>query len=224
MKIYLINQLWFLFKLILAGLCGAVIGYERKNHLKEAGIRTHMLVAIGSALVMIISRYGFDDMLLQTGLRADPSRIAAQIVSGIGFLGAGMIFTKKQSISGLTTAAGIWTTAGIGMAISTNMYFVAIAATGMVFTVQTVLHKNLKWLKIPELKQIRLQFDGTGDCFTYVCGIIKEQNMEIIELKASKTEAGLIEIQITMKTARDSEAFQLLELFCASPGIRTIEL
>ena len=105
-------------RLLIAVLCGFIIGYERKNRNKEAGIRTHVIVTVASCLMMMVSKYGFGD--LDTA-RFDGSRIASQIVSGIGFLGAGMIFVHKNSIKGLTTAAGIWATSGIGMAIGSGM-------------------------------------------------------------------------------------------------------
>ncbi len=107
-----------LLRIFLAALCGLVIGFERKARLKEAGVRTHLIVALGAALITIVSKYGFFDLaLFAEGIKADPTRIAAQIVSGVGFLGAGMIFMRHRTLTGLTTAAGIWTTAGIGMAV-----------------------------------------------------------------------------------------------------------
>lgn len=102
-------QMLYLARILLAGCCGALIGYERKNRQKEAGIRTHFIVAVGSSLLMILSKYGFFDMAVQ----GDGSRIAAQVVSGVGFLGAGMIMIRRHNISGLTTAAGIWATSGV---------------------------------------------------------------------------------------------------------------
>lgn len=102
------TQMEFLVRILLAGICGGIIGYERKSRNKEAGIRTHLIVASGAALIMIVSKYGFTDILGDKGIALDPSRIAAQIVTGVGFLGAGMIFMRKNTISGLTTAAGIW--------------------------------------------------------------------------------------------------------------------
>ena len=101
-----------LLRIFLAALCGLVIGFERKARLKEAGVRTHLIVALGAALITIVSKYGFFDLaLFAEGIKADPTRIAAQIVSGVGFLGAGMIFMRHRTLTGLTTAAGIWTTA-----------------------------------------------------------------------------------------------------------------
>ena len=109
-------------RLALAAALGMVIGVERTYRAKTAGIRTHFLVALGSALFMIVSRYGFDG----TG---DPGRVAAQIVSGIGFLGAGTIIMQKHVVHGLTTAAGMWVAAGIGMASAAGLYSVAVIST-----------------------------------------------------------------------------------------------
>jgi len=102
-------------RVLIAGLGGAIIGYERSSRQKEAGIRTHFIVAVGSSLMMIISKYGFTDMGNWNNVSLDPSRVASQIVSGVGFLGAGTIFMNKQKVKGLTTAAGIWATAERGL-------------------------------------------------------------------------------------------------------------
>lgn len=111
-------------RIVVAGLLGGVIGAEREYRAKIAGTRTHLLVAVGSALMMIVSRYGFDG-------QGDPSRVAAQIVSGIGFLGAGAIIVNRRAIHGLTTAAGIWVSAGIGMAVASGMYAIGVATTAI---------------------------------------------------------------------------------------------
>ncbi len=109
-------------QLVVAGVLGGLIGAEREYRAKVAGTRTHLLVALGAALMMIVSRYGF-------GGQGDPSRVAAQIVSGIGFIGAGAIMVHRQAVHGLTTAAGIWVAAGIGMAVASGLYVVSVAAT-----------------------------------------------------------------------------------------------
>ena len=117
-------------RLALAAGLGTLIGVERAYRAKTAGTRTHCLVALGSALFMIVSQYGFADMPEGPGLHAaDPARVAAQIVSGIGFLGAGTIIMQKHVIHGLTTAAGMGVAAGIGMAAAAGLYWVAVAAT-----------------------------------------------------------------------------------------------
>ncbi len=120
----------FIWRLCAAGLCGTIIGLDREYRVKDAGFRTHFLVALGSALMMIVSQYGFEDLLaMHDGLRFDPGRIAAQVVSGIGFIGAGTIILHRQLVRGLTTAASLWATAGIGLAAGAHMYVVAGAAT-----------------------------------------------------------------------------------------------
>ena len=122
----------FALRLFVAGAMGVLIGLEREYRAKEAGYRTHFLVALGSALIMIVSQYGFMEVLKTDLIRLDPSRIAAQVVSGIGFIGAGTIILQKQIVRGLTTAAGIWATSGIGLAVGAGMYAVGISATLLV--------------------------------------------------------------------------------------------
>lgn len=119
----------FILRLCVAGLCGTIIGVDREYRVKDAGFRTHFLVALGSALIMIVSQYGFTEILTHPGVGLDPSRIAAQVVSGIGFIGAGTIIIHRQLVRGLTTAASLWATAGIGLAAGAGMFIVAGAAT-----------------------------------------------------------------------------------------------
>ncbi|MBO5723530.1 MAG: MgtC/SapB family protein [Lentisphaeria bacterium] len=118
----------FMLRLALAGLLGALIGLEREYRAKEAGIRTNFLVATGSALIMIASQWGFTD-LAALQLKVDGSRVAAQIVSGIGFIGAGTIMMHKEFVRGLTTAAALWVAAGVGIAVGGGLYAVGISGT-----------------------------------------------------------------------------------------------
>lgn len=135
-------QLPWLLRILIASLCGALIGYERAIQRKSAGVRTHIVVAFSSALFMIVSKYGFADLLKMSDMALDPSRIAAQIVSGISFIGAGAILVKRSQISGLTTAAGIWATAAIGMAIGSGLYFLGVLATALLFIIQMMFHDD----------------------------------------------------------------------------------
>jgi putative Mg2+ transporter-C (MgtC) family protein len=125
----------FILRIFVAAVLGGLIGLEREYRAKEAGFRTHFLVALGSALFMIVSAYGFSDVTMNDMThRWDVSRIAAQVVSGIGFIGAGTIIFRKAEnvVSGLTTAAGLWVTAAIGLACGGGMYVLSIASTLMV--------------------------------------------------------------------------------------------
>lgn len=157
-----INQAEYLLRIFIAALCGAMIGYERKNRAKEAGIRTHCLVAMGAALMMIVSKYAFFDVLAPNfkgaaDIKLDPSRVASNIANGIGFLGAGMIFVQKRTVTGLTTAAGIWATSGIGMAIGSGMYFIGISASAVVLLMQIFLHRGYKWLEMPTHRVLNIK-------------------------------------------------------------------
>ena len=128
-----IAESWLLIDLLLSVLLGFIIGLERKIRLKEAGIRTHTVVCFGSALMMLISMHAF-------GETADAGRVAAQIVSGVGFLGAGIIVYRQHEVRGLTTAAGVWATAGVGMACGAGMYLLAAGATAVLVLAQFLFH------------------------------------------------------------------------------------
>ncbi|WP_278664668.1 MgtC/SapB family protein [Alistipes putredinis] len=124
------TMIWdFVWRLVLAAIFGTIIGLDREYREKEAGFRTHFLVSLGSALMMIVSQYGFSEILMHDGVSLDPSRIAAQVVSGIGFIGAGTIIFNHQIVRGLTTAASLWATAGIGLTAGAGMSWLALAAT-----------------------------------------------------------------------------------------------
>lgn len=117
----------FILRLFVAALLGGFIGLDREYRAKEAGYRTHLLVSLGSALMMIVSQYGFTKVIAKIDIaRYDPARVAAQVVTGIGFIGAGTIILQRQVVRGLTTAAGIWATAGIGLAVGAGMYVLGI--------------------------------------------------------------------------------------------------
>ena len=119
-------------RLLLAGAMGSVIGFERERLQWAAGLRTHMLVCVGACLFMLVSAFGFSDVLGRKDVVLDPSRVAAQVVSGIGFLGAGTILLRGEVVKGLTTAASLWAVAAIGLAVGGGLYVPAVAATGLV--------------------------------------------------------------------------------------------
>lgn len=126
-------------RLLFACFCGAIIGLERSIRRKDAGIKTHIILAMGAALFMMVSQFGFGDLNLTPEYRADASRIASNIVTGVSFLCAGVIFVRGASVKGLTTATGIWTTAGIGMAAGAGLYVLTIFATLLIILIQILL-------------------------------------------------------------------------------------
>lgn len=181
------TNLEFLLKILLATFMGAIIGFERKSRNKEAGIRTHAIVCLASALMMIVSKYGFFDVE-----RIDASRIASQVVTGIGFLGAGLIFIKNNSVNGLTTAAGVWATAGIGLAMGAGLYAVGIFGTILIVIVQILMHKDTFLSK----DHLTVTFEvSIEDSFNQIREIreclerlkLEIQNIEIVKKRATVT-------------------------------------
>lgn len=187
-------------RIVISILCGAIIGIERKNRGKGAGIRTHIIVAIASCLMMIISQYGYESFFngfnnASVELKFDPSRIAAQIVSGIGFLGAGMIFVHKNTISGLTTAAGIWATAGIGMGLGCGMYFISIVTTAFIVVLQVVLHsKRFKFLATPTEHEMFFVVNGDYETADMIKTILAEYDIVTVRTGFEKSGEDLLQI------------------------------
>ncbi|HEX5139986.1 MAG TPA: MgtC/SapB family protein [Dehalococcoidia bacterium] len=136
----------YLLRLGAAFVLGSIVGLERERQPRPAGLRTHMLVCVGSALVIIVSTYGFNDVVAESGVVLDPSRIAAQVVTGIGFIGAGTIIANPDKVRGLTTAASLWAVAGIGLAAGAGLYGPAIAATVLVMIILVPFKYVEGWL------------------------------------------------------------------------------
>lgn len=192
MEFFNSDQLWYVLRMIIAGMCGVLIGLERKNRSKEAGVRTHCVVACASALMMLISKYGFADMTIGAdGVRgADGARIAAQVVSGIGFLGAGMIFVHKNTVTGLTTAAGIWATSGVGLAIGAGMYIVGIAASVIVILAQILLHKNFRWLKNSKSKKLIIKGVSIEGYQEHITALLAISGITVYDVFVEQNEQG----------------------------------
>lgn len=144
---YILTQGDYLLRVLIGALCGMVIGYERESRLKMAGIRTHTIIAMAASLMVVISKYGFLDVTKLDSVQVDASRVAASVVSALGFLGAGIILNRKNGISGVTTAAGTWATLGIGMTIGAGMWTLGIGSTLMLLIFQYLFHKQLRIFK-----------------------------------------------------------------------------
>jgi putative Mg2+ transporter-C (MgtC) family protein len=176
----------------LALLFSAAIGLEREIRQKDAGLRTHTLVGIGAALFMLISKYGFTDVLEDKLVVLDPSRMAAQIVSGIGFLGAGLIFVRRDAVRGLTTAASVWVTAAVGSAAGAGLPVLAALTTGMYFVVTLIL--PIAWRRLPlgdaGTSTLRVRYaDGHG-ILRQVLSEATQQGFAIDDLSAEQASDG----------------------------------
>lgn len=185
------TQMELMLRIILAGICGMMIGLERKNRSKEAGIRTHFVVACGAALMMVVSKYAFFDVISKgiyegVEVRLDPSRIASTIASGIGFLGAGMIFVHKNTITGLTTAAGIWATSGVGMAIGAGLYSIGVCATVIIIMAQVLLHLDFRWIKMHRTKQLVIREVDREGYQEYIMSKLREHGVIVHDVSIDR--------------------------------------
>lgn len=222
---YFITEGIHFLRLVLACVCGGVIGYERKNRGKGAGIRTHIIVALASALMMLISKYGFADTVIgENGVRgADSARIAAQVVSGVGFLGAGMIYFNRHAVKGLTTAAGIWATAGVGLSIGAGMYTMGIAATFLIVIFQIVLHKNIKFLNTPNEEEISIGIDDTPEARNFVNGMIAEYGITVDSIKCTRGD-GRLDMTIVANIPSDLNIDGMMRVFEENSFIKSIDI
>ena len=218
----LMQNFIYLIRLVLAAVCGGIIGYERTNRGKGAGIRTHSIVSLASCLMMLVSKYGFGDMQII----GDGSRIAAQVVSGVGFLGAGMIyFNGRHSVKGLTTAAGIWATSGIGLALGAGMYSMGILTSLLILVMQFFLHKNLKILQTPNEEQMSIVIPDDKESMDYINTVLAHHDISIIKLKkCTRTADNMLELQLTVNVPQDLDYQKLLEVFQESSSISSITI
>lgn len=220
-------QIELIIRLIIAGICGALIGFERRSRSKEAGLRTHFVVAVGSALLMIVSKYGFADVVNGHSIILDPSRIAAQVVSGIGFLGAGMIIVQRQSVRGLTTAAGLWSTAGIGLTIGAGMYWVGFSATGLVLIGLEVLDRGVRFIaKAPRKLVIRIT-DEPG-VMKNVSAVLARMNIEAntfqMQTVPTVRETDVACLDVFIKLPRSVDCENLLQIIASLSGVTQVRV
>ena len=205
----------FVIRIIISVLLGFAIGMERKMRFKEVGIRTHAIVAAGACLFMLISKYGFDDL----DGRFDGARVVAQVVSGIGFIGAGMIMHRKLAIHGLTTAAGVWITAGIGMAVGAGMYILAASATVIIIGAQCIMHINCRLFRTKHYVQIQVVFVNTGDEGEKVKELFSVERYVEVDAKKQDEDTLFSVILRTDKTFDDRFIFSTLQEY---PFIKSI--
>ena len=220
----------FALRILLAMGSGAVIGYERSRRFKGAGLRTHVIVCAASALIMVISKYGFTDMATSTGVffegvrGTDPARLAAQVISGISFLGAGVIFKNKGSVSGLTTAAGLWATSGIGLAIGSGMYILGIFTTGMIALFQYLLHKFKIGAESMPLYQISFTVLQSKDFQHALDEQLKEWAIHLVDMKMSKKENGKVTYDLSLRASYRLGTKEILSFFNSRDDVEKVSV
>ncbi len=221
----MLSQWEMLVRLGLAACLGSVIGMERERLQWTAGLRTHMLVCVGAALFMLVSAFGFADSLGQAHVVLDPSRVAAQVVSGIGFLGAGAILLRRDKIRGLTTAASLWTVAAVGLAVGGGLYVAAVGATLIILCI-------LAGIKPLER---RLWSSRGGREFVLV---VDHEEASLAVIQSELTSAGMVirmvsiephddsgdDIRVSVESAATAQMLVTLERLRNSKGVRSAAL
>jgi len=208
-------QLEYLIRIAIACLCGGVIGIERTLRQKDAGFRTHVIVALGASLMMIVSKYGFADSFA-AGYDPAPERIASNIITGISFLGAGMIFVRGSNIKGLTTAAGVWSTAAVAMAIGAGLYITGIASSLIIVLIQVLFHTFLigfdKVLANDRTTEMVIRADNSPELLSDIKKILEEHGFSIASTKVELNGDGTLTVALSLKSQKHARLENAVEL------------
>ena len=211
-------------RILMASLCGCMIGYERTRRLKEAGVRTHCVVACGAALMMVVSKYGFAD-IIQNGVYlygsdgVDASRIASQVVTGVGFLGAGVIFRTGTSVKGLTTAAGIWATSAVGLAFGAGLYLIGWLTTVFIVAIQFLMHKLHIGADAYTNQDITLQFHDCHQVKEQLFSMLQERGALIYGCSTKRLDSGDMSYHLCIRIRRPIQAAEFQAMMDSYPQI-----
>ena len=213
------------FRLVLAAVLGAGVGLERELHAHPAGMRTHLLVSLGSALFTVLSIYGFVGILEPgQGSAPDPTRVAAQVVTGIGFLGAGAIIKYGTSIRGLTTAGSLWATSAIGMAAGAGQLLIALVAGAIVLFSLWPLNWIVERLRIGKDRTVRLRLhlDGLEALGALTHGLA-DQRIELAGVQSQRIGKNRYEVELDVRPPAGFKAERLVELITTVPNVELLE-
>lgn len=218
------DNLEFFIRILLSAVLGALVGLERTKRQKEAGIRTHCIIACAAAVFMILSKYAFVDPADVLGSRgADGARIAAQVVSGISFLGAGVIFKNGNSIRGLTTAAGMWGTAAIGMAVGAGMYWLGLIEAAILVAIQIILHRFPVGADALTTQEILVEMEDTPELQAQFDALLQAHNGQVVESSLSRDE-GYLRMEITAKLEPPITHDEALTFLKSNSGVRKVSV
>lgn len=222
---YVQTQGVYFVRIILACICGGIIGIERQQRTKVAGTRTHMMIGLATALMMIISKYGFMDIAEIPGASLDVSRVAAGIISGIGILGGGIIFTGKQGyVSGITTAVGIWATIGVGMAFGAGMYVLGIGTTLIMVILQWALHKNLWIVKQPVKAQVSFRLDNDRQAYEKISNELERYKISMYQFKWERKSNNTFLLRCQVVIPAGFSRDDIVGIFTGMEEVETFEV
>ena len=218
------DNLEFFIRILLSAVLGALVGLERTKRQKEAGIRTHCIIACAAAVFMILSKYAFVDPASALGTRGvDGARIAAQVVSGISFLGAGVIFKNGNSIRGLTTAAGIWATSAIGMAIGAGMYWVGLITTAIMMVAQVVLHRFPVAGDAAVTQELAVSMTDTPELHQALNQLLDSHGGNVTDSALSRDDTH-ITLELTVRLAEPITYEEALRFMQEHPGVERLSV
>lgn len=220
----MISNWEILSRLLIAALLGSVIGFERERLNWAAGLRTHMLVCVGSALIMLVSAFGFADVLGQQNVVLDPSRVAAQVVSGIGFLGAGSILLRGEIVRGLTTAASLWSVAGVGLAVGGGMYTAAIGATViMLIILAGIKPLERRFISVRQQRNVQLLVERGSVSLDTLVNALGSGNIRVKQfvVQQSEDDPEFDDIQIALSRVTETEFSAICGRLEAMSGVRS---
>ena len=223
--IYILStEMEFVLRLILSCICGGLVGYERSRRHKEAGIRTHIIVALGAAMMMIVSKYAFFDVLAYKDITVDASRVAANVITGVSFLGAGVIFVRGVSIRGLTTAAGLWATAGIGLAIGGGLYVVGIATTMLIVLVQVGMLNHLQRFDGPVYETLTVTYEDCVDGIERLKLELATRKILIHHIKMDKNDDHTVTVSLQVSREMGNVGAELADILAKDEHVKSFSL
>ena len=211
-------------RICIATVLGGIVGMERERSERAAGLRTHAVVGLGAAVFMLASAFGFKDILGAPSVVLDPSRIAAQIVTGIGFLGAGTIIFQREMVRGLTTAASIWVVAAIGVAVGGGMYVLAGSTTALTLAVLAGLKKvETRWFKARHPRSLRLLIDPSTTSLWELQSAVEKQGHHLEQIMILPGEAGNTDrVDFTLSSTGTTNISSVIDSLRHINGVRQI--
>lgn len=221
----MISEVQIILRILLGALLGAVIGFERERDNQPAGLRTHMILVVGATLAMVLSiNLGY--LYARPGTPADPARLAAQVISGIGFLGAGAILRYGYNVKGLTTATSLWTMAIVGMAVGAGYYLIGVVTTAIMLVVLGLLNiiEN-RWVRTSVSRFISIQASYNKGVVKNIRQLVNEFSDDLVSFNIQKhVKDKRIRIQVVAHISRDQDLEELVDAISDIDGVRNLKV